>query len=348
MTKLALSNPTIPLDSLILVTGANGLIASWAVENLLQAGYRVRGTVRSISRSSWMVPFFEKRHGQGRFELVEVSDFGAPGAWDAPVKGVAGIAGVAGGAGMNLGDIDAALELEFPFVRGLLVAAKDEPSVKSVVFTSSAWAAWTPDPSKKITLHEWSYNEDAVHSIRTEGIKEGDAFTSYMAFKTLLEKRIWDWVRAEKSAYAFNTILPETVLGGTLSPENQGITSTCVFVKYLRDGVNLNTVTGVRPQRFVDTKDLGWLYVATLITPGVNGERIWGFGERFSYQRVAEILRELEPEKKIPILPDDGWDQTEVPNQRSEGLLQGVTGHGWAKLEDSISDYLESILKAKN
>lgn len=117
MTKLSVNNPSIPLDSVVLVTGANGLIGSWVAGKFLEAGYRVRGTVRSISRCAWMEPFFAERHGSGRFELVEVSDFGAAGAWDESVRGVTGVAGVAGQAGAGLVDIEAALELEFPFGR---------------------------------------------------------------------------------------------------------------------------------------------------------------------------------------------------------------------------------------
>ncbi|TGJ84674.1 hypothetical protein E0Z10_g4116 [Xylaria hypoxylon] len=348
MAKLTLSNPTIPLDSVILVTGANGLIASWAVDKFLEAGYRVRGTVRSISRCSWMEPFFADRYGPGRLELIEVSDFGAPGAWEKPVRGVAGIAGVAGQAGIDLVDIDAALDLEFPFVSGLLKAAKNEPSVKSVVFTSSSWAAWTPDPSKKTILHEWSYNDDAVRIMRNNTSGGGEGILGYMAFKALLEQRIWDWIRAEKPSYTFNTILPETVFGETLSPQNQGIQSTCGMVKWLRDGVNLDIIASVRAQRSIDTQDLGLLYVAALTTPGVNGERLFAFGSKYSFSKIAQILQELEPEKRIPAMKDDGWDQTEVPNKRAESLVRALNGHGWATLENSITDCLNSIKKLES
>ncbi|GAP86657.1 putative aldehyde reductase II [Rosellinia necatrix] len=343
MAGSASDTPRIPLGSTILVTGVNGLIASWVADRLLRAGYRVRGTVRSVARCSWMEPFFSNRYGPSRFELVEVSDFGAPGAWDLPVRGVSGIAAVAGQSELDLVDIDAALELEFPFVAGLLQTAKNEPSVKSVVFTSSAWAAWTPDPSKKITLHEWSYNDDAVKAVRGDTSGSVKGFAGYMAFKTLLEQMVWGWIRKEKPSYAFNTILPDTVLGATLSPENQGIQSTCGMVRWLRDGVNLDVVAGVLPQRFIDTQDIGLLYLAALVTPGVDSERLFGFGNKFSFAKIAQILQKLEPEKNIPTLNDDRWDQTEVPNARAESLVRSFNGHGWATLEDSIADCLNSI-----
>ncbi|KAI1185967.1 hypothetical protein F5B17DRAFT_9935 [Nemania serpens] len=345
MVNIKLTTPTIPLGSVILVTGVNGLIASWVADKLLEAGYWVRGTVRNLSRSSWMEPLFADRHGPGRFELVEVSDFSAPGIWDTPMKGVAGVAAVAGQAGLDLVDIDAALDLEFQFVSGLLRAAKDEPSVKSFVFTSSAWAAWTPDPSRKIALHEWSYNDDAVRLVRSKASREEKGISGYMAFRALLEQRIWDWVRAEKPSYTFNTILPETVFGATLSPENQGIQSTCGFLKSLRAGVNLDTIASVRAQRFINTQDLAVLYVAALTTPGVNGERLFAFGNKFSFAKVAQLLQKLEPEKKIPEIKDDGWDQTEVPNERAESLVRACIGRGWATLEESIAATLDSIKK---
>ncbi|KAI0403604.1 hypothetical protein F4802DRAFT_288154 [Xylaria palmicola] len=345
MAKLDLKNPTIPLDSIILVTGANGLIASWAVEKFLEAGYRVRGTVRSVARCKWMELFFAERHGPGRFELVEVSDFSVPGVWGPPVKGVASVVSVAGQAGLDTVDIDAALALEYPFVTGLLKAAKDEPGVKSVIFTSSAWAAWTPNPNKKMTLHEWSYNDEAVALMRSNASREEKGIGGFMALKSLLEQKIWDWVSTEKPSYTFNTILPDTVFGATLSPENQGIQSTCGMVGMLRKGVNLDAISSIRPQRFIDTQDLGLLYVAAVTTPGVNGERIFAFGNRFSFFKIRQILLEIEPGNPILTIKDDGWDQTEVPNERSESLLRALSGHGWATLEDSIADCLNSIKK---
>lgn len=343
---MATTNPDaarIPLNSTILVTGANGLIASWAVDKLLEAGYRVRGTVRNTSRNAWMEPFFRDRYGADKFSLIEVPDISAPGAWDAAVQDVSGIAAVAGQAGLDISDVDVAVDQELRSVVQLLEAARATPSVKAFVFTSSAWAAYIPDPAQKRTLREWSFNEDAIDIVRTGASEEGKGFPRFMAFRALLEKRIWEWVRAEKPGFAFNTVLPETVIGATLSPKDQGILSTCGFVKWIRDGVNLDIVAGVLPQRFVDTRDLGYLFVAALVTPGVEGERLFGFGNRFSFPKVAEILRTLEPERTIPVLKDQGWDQTEVPNERAESLIRAFSGRGWATLEDSVKDCLDSI-----
>lgn len=54
----------------IVVTGANGYIASHIIDTLLSLGYLVRGTIRS--EKQWLDEFFESKYGQGRFETVVV------------------------------------------------------------------------------------------------------------------------------------------------------------------------------------------------------------------------------------------------------------------------------------
>ncbi|KAI1409921.1 NAD(P)-binding protein [Hypoxylon sp. FL1857] len=343
MAKLTLSNPTIPQGSTVLVTGANGLIASHVIDQLLAAGYNVRGTVRDLKKSAWLKPLFASRHPSNHLELVQVSDLGAPGAWDGAVKGVAGIAHVAGGARLSIQDIDKELQEELPWHISLLQAAKNEPSVKSFAYTTSAWAAWTPDASKKVKLTEWSWNDHALQVARSNASPEEKGITPFMAFKTLLEQRLWDWVKKEKPSFAFNSILPETVIGEVLDPKNQGYPSTCGMVKWIFDGINLEIVRGIPPQWHVDTRDTGLLYVAALITPGVNGERLYGFGDRYSWPKVAEILKKLYPQKDIPTLEGSGWDQTEVPNERALELLRGLGQTRWTTFEESVAALAKSF-----
>ncbi|KAI2638018.1 NAD(P)-binding protein [Hypomontagnella submonticulosa] len=345
MPQITFPDLTIPLGSTILVTGANGLIASHVVDQFLATGYNVRGTVRNLEKCAWLKPLFASRHPSRHFEIVQVSDFGAPGAWDAAIKGVSGVASVAGGAGLDIQDIDKALEEEFPWNEALLRAAKNEPSVKSFIYTSSAWAAWTPDPTKKTKLTEWSYNEDAIRIVRSDIPPEKKGMLSYMAFKALLEQRIWDWVKSENPSFSFNTILPITVIGECLDTKNSGSLSTCGMVKWVLDGVNLGILAKIPAQWHVDTRDTGLLYVAAMITPGVNRERLFAFGDRYSWPRVAQILRELYPGKNVPVLEDDGWDQTEVPNERAGELLRGLGQNRWTSLEDSVKACAESFLR---
>lgn len=80
--------PALPKGTLILITGANGYIASHIVNQLLKLGYRVRGTVRN--EKPWLNKLFSK-YGEGTFETVIVPEITIDGAFDEAVKGVDGI-----------------------------------------------------------------------------------------------------------------------------------------------------------------------------------------------------------------------------------------------------------------
>lgn len=80
--------PAIPKGSLVVVTGVNGYVASHVADQLLTAGYKVRGTVRSVDKSHWINEVFEKRYGGGKFETVVVEDMIHDGAFDEVVKGL--------------------------------------------------------------------------------------------------------------------------------------------------------------------------------------------------------------------------------------------------------------------
>ncbi|KAI1828318.1 NAD(P)-binding protein [Xylaria intraflava] len=332
-----ISNPTIPLGSTILVTGANGLIASNLVDQLLAAGYNVRGTVRNTVRCAWLPSAIEERYGPGRFELVEVPDMAKPGAWNGAVQGVSGIAHVIG-AVSEITECKVREDLEPEMIAhiSLLEAARAEKGIKSFVLTSSAWAVWTPDASKKVKLSQWDWNQEAVDLALSNTPEKG--LIHVMAVKTLMEQRIWEWVRAEQPSFTFNAVLLDTVMGHCLQPKNVPPTSTNAMVKWVYDGVNMEFLDSLQPQWFVDSRDSALLFIAALTTPGVNGERLFGFAERYSWPKVAQILQQLYPEKNVKTLADNGWDQTEVPNERAEELLRRVKLAGWTSLEESVRE----------
>jgi nucleoside-diphosphate-sugar epimerase len=82
-----LDNPSIPKGSIVLVTGASGLIASNIVDQFLHYGYKVRGTVRDPKKSAWLAKLFDEKYGKENFELVAVPEMMAEGAFDEAVKG---------------------------------------------------------------------------------------------------------------------------------------------------------------------------------------------------------------------------------------------------------------------
>ncbi len=79
--------PVLEPGSLELVTGANGFIGSHIADQLIQAGYRVRGTARDASKVGWLKAMFDEKYGPGNFELAVVEDLAKSGAYDEACKG---------------------------------------------------------------------------------------------------------------------------------------------------------------------------------------------------------------------------------------------------------------------
>lgn len=79
------NNPVTMSQPLVLITGANGYIASRTVETFLKAGFRVRGTVRKLASAAQLQKVLAA-YGSA-LEIVEVPDILIDGAFDVAVKG---------------------------------------------------------------------------------------------------------------------------------------------------------------------------------------------------------------------------------------------------------------------
>lgn len=80
---------SLPPGSKILVTGANGYIASHIINIFLGLGFPVRGTVRT--QKSWLNKYFDQQFGPGRFETVLVPDFEQLDALSQAMDGIMGV-----------------------------------------------------------------------------------------------------------------------------------------------------------------------------------------------------------------------------------------------------------------
>lgn len=136
-----MANETLPPQSRILVTGANGFIASHIINLLLQRGYRVRGTVREPR--PWLDQLFQKYD----YESVILPDVSQPHA--GLLDDVAGVVLVATD---NSFDPDPALiQRVVQGTLAMLEAAKNS-AVKSVVLTSSSAACITSTYASEPTV----------------------------------------------------------------------------------------------------------------------------------------------------------------------------------------------------
>lgn len=64
------------------------LIGSHVTDQLLARGYKVRGAVRDVEKSSWLTAFFADKYPSAEFSLVSVPDMTVEGCYDEVVKGM--------------------------------------------------------------------------------------------------------------------------------------------------------------------------------------------------------------------------------------------------------------------
>lgn len=320
---------------LVLVTGATGYIGGHVVEELIAAGYKVRGTSRNHTKAQFLVKHIEKQFGTGKLELVDVPEMAAENAYDEAVKGVSGIVHLASAVTMS----PVPEEVIPPAIKGalsILKAASKEPKVKSLVLTSSSVAALVPVPDQKKIVTKDTWNEQAIEDARTQPTP----YNVYSASKIEAERAFWKAIKETNPPFQTAAVLPNANFG-TRFKETGNTTADWLLGAY--DGTD-RFLFELPPQYFINTSDDAKLHVIALTDPECNGERIFAFAAPYNINDLLAIFRKLEPGKQFSEDVQSGRDLSEVPNQQAEELLKKHYGHGFTGLEETIRQNLAPIV----
>ena len=267
-----------PEERTVLVTGASGFIAMHCILQLLQQGYRVRGTLRTPSRADNLHATFAQHAETGdRLEFVE-ADLMRDEGWDIAVEGCTYVLHVA--SPLPRKNPEREDELIIPAREGTLrvLQAASAAGVKRVVQTSSIAAmihSADRDDSKVYDENDWSTFEG-----------KGNA---YPKSKTYAEQAAWEYIRSlpEGDQMELATINPSVVLGPILD-EDYG-TSGEVVRKLMRKEYPGCPNLGFS---FVDVRDVAAAHLAAMTVPEAAGER-FACSTQFAWvQEVAIILHD--------------------------------------------------------
>ncbi|KAG9521735.1 NAD(P)-binding protein, partial [Aureobasidium melanogenum] len=337
--------PAIEKGSTVLVTGANGFIASHIVDQLIRLGYKVRGTVRTEAKGKWVQDYFDNEYGQGNLELVVVPAMEVKGAFDDAVKGCQGVVHVASNISFSKNPNDV-IPSVIAGVTHTLEAADKEPSVKRFVFTSSSTAATNPVPNKEFNIDENSWNQVAIDKAWAgPPYTEADrAWNVYGASKTQGEQAVWKYVRENNPHFECNTVLPNANFGPILDKSQDA--STAGWIRDVFTKGFAPELEQIPPQWFVNVRDTALLHIAALIDADIKHERIFAFAEPYNWNSILAAMRKARPDKKVPEdLKDNSKDLSKVlPRARAEEILKKNFGqNGFVGLEESVRQNVENL-----
>jgi len=170
---------------LVCVTGANGFIASHLISDLLQAGYRVRGTVRDPSNTAKVAHLHaiaEAAGARDRLELV-AADLMKDGSFDAAMAGAAGVCHCA--AAVFFAAEDPQRDIVDPSLigtRNVLESVRKAGTVRRVVHTSSVVAVYGWDKPDDHLFTETDWNTSSTLETDPYGLAKVEAEKAARAF----------------------------------------------------------------------------------------------------------------------------------------------------------------------
>ena len=258
--------PTNP--STILVTGASGFVASHCIQQLLWQGHKVRGTLRTLSKETYL----RKALGEvgDRLSFVQ-ADLQSDQGWEA-LAGCDYVLHVASPFPPSLPKHQD--ELIVPAREGTLrvLQAAERAGVKRVVLTSSIAAIMDGHPERQRVFDErdWTNTEAPIQP--------------YPKSKTLAERTAWEFVKGKKLELA--VINPGLILGPSL--DGHFPTSSGYIGKLMRrevPGVSRTTLFTV------NVRDVAAAHLAAMTRPEAAGGRFICVEGAHRFQEIARILQ---------------------------------------------------------
>ena len=331
-------------DEIVLITGCSGFVGSWITHAFLEAGYKVRGTVRSEKS----IDSIKEKHAKhaDRLSFSVVPDMAVPDALDDAVKGVSGVIHTANPFVLNPKDNEE--DLLKPSITGVLnalkAAAKEGPSLRRVVLTASF--ASNLDLSKG-NRPGFTYDETVWNPATYEEAKASDngAFT-YCAAKALAERAAWDWIEANKPSFSFVTICPPWIfgpaLGGRKSLEHLNESTEAIWK--LING-SLDTPPDPDFAGCADCRDVSLAHVRAYELEKAGGERFI-VGASFEYQTAVDILRKDFPQLKDRIPEGNPGHPPEI-YAINNSKVKKVLGIELTPVKVTLKDTVEDLLNAE-
>lgn len=193
----------------VLVSGASGFIALHLIKQLLQKGYKVVGSARSLEKGERFARLLNNKNFS--YEIAE--DLATPGCFDNFVKNHPDATVFFHTASPLKYSDNIEGDLLQPAITGTLEALravkKYGSNIGKVVYTSSIAALFSvadmENPNRTATPESW--NETTWE----EALK--DPLSGYFASKAFAEKAAWKFMRDEKPHFSLITTHPGYVFG---------------------------------------------------------------------------------------------------------------------------------------
>ncbi len=259
----------------VLLTGVSGFIAKHCAMELLDAGYSVRGTLRSLERSDEVRDSLAKHTDVSRLEFVE-ADLESDTGWRAAARGCEAVLHVASPFPTNQPKDEQVLIR--PAVEGTLrvLRAATAAGVRRFVQTSSMVAVMYGHPKTRTE----PYRESDWTNTDAPGV------TAYAKSKTLAEHAAREYMGTDQSGMHYSSVNPGFVLGPALDRDVG--TSAEVIQMFLR-GKYPGAPRLSMP--VVDVRDIARMHRLALETNAPSGGRYLGVSEVMWMIDIARAIR---------------------------------------------------------
>ncbi|WP_339924518.1 NAD-dependent epimerase/dehydratase family protein [uncultured Cyclobacterium sp.] len=282
---------TIDKSKPVLVTGANGYVASWLVKKLLDEGMTVHAAVRNPKDDKKLSHLkAAAANSKGTIKFF-AGDLLKPGSYKEAMEGCALVYHTASPFTMDVKDPQS--ELIDPAVNGtanVLNTANDVSSVLRVVVTSSCAAIYTDAvdtvnaPGGKITEQIWN---------TTASID----YQPYSYSKTLAEKKAWE-IEKSQSQWDLVTINMSLVLGPALNASYN--TSESINILKMIGGGELKMGAPKMGIGVVDVRDVAEAHFIAGFTPEAKGRYITSAHDTDLLEMSAVLLPKYGDKYPLP------------------------------------------------
>ena len=271
----------------VLVTGATGYIGLHCIQQLLDQGYAVNGSLRSLERKDEI--FESLKFNNTSTEHLKLFSFNLneDEGWDEGMEGCDYLIHVASPIALERKSEDFFVKPAVAGVKRALKFAKKH-NIKKVILTSSVAAIY-----HGIELKEY-YDESDWSD------PENPSIDHYSKSKTLAEKAAWDFIEAEGKPFEFSVINPALVIGPSLSKDLGESNKAIQMVATGKMPVAVPLQFG-----YVDVRDVAAAHILAMQKQASDGERFALAEKDMWYEDVAKVLREngfdKAPKLSVPV-----------------------------------------------